>query len=1045
MPVGRHPRVPADDSTGDRGSVVAALVVAMALLALAMIFTASLITTVQRSKASTDAMMLTQYTDTAVAAAIEKLNTGKPVANTLDTSTVTCERVANRNMCFRYWALPVPGTALDPIRYDLVTRVWIDTGSRTEPADGTGVRSEKTPLEVITYQTTGGLGPTLTGGYIAYNPTPAGLFANAIHGFNTVDLEGPNLSVRSYNSQTGATGTLNATVSSSGWLAYGASTQADRTVLFGGASTAGDHTTRCTGEACTESGVRVIASTYATPTDASLAWMRTVSATTCNTVITGDWVSSEHSGQLPAGITCINGALIVDSPTTTLSPLTTVYVNGVIQISDSLNAPLTGQLASPSSLVIYSTGAAITFAPAANAGIAAMMYAPLATCGTDPANTNHITYFGSLVCGTVSLGGEWEHLYDEAAVAQFIDPVPGAAKTFAPGVPTTVGFGDFHVPDGWVSSGCVVAPPTGASGYWKLDETAGVLARDSSGSGLAAGWASTSTGRADGVCGKAAFAAAGGAIRGTFPVTANNGLTIEYWGKALIGTTVTVAGVQVTQDSTSHVTVTVGSTVNKVPFTVQNPTAWHLYTVTVSSSGTVTLYVDGIVKRTVAATVAPGTVNGPVTIGDGASTGIIDEVVYYNTPLTATKIATRWTWWNTTVTVTTADPGTPFSPPTAVSDNGSSPTAMKVKWTAPTGTFPTSSSLTGYRIEMSPTSGGTYTALGTVTGATTLFTQANPAVGTNYYRVCATYNGDTMCSAGTPILTLAVPAAPVVTVGTVTTTTAVFNWTTPTYTASFESQYRTNGGVWSATINESTNVARTHGPTTQGTKIGVQVRAINAAGTGPWSAVASATLGIDIPHANGWQTQSSYPYLYARLVYSAGAMCPAGTVVQDEMRDQVTSWGTSWNGYGAWSTGTAGASYGPWMASGISSYDVGANQLHTIRCNNPASGAVSASWGEHGPISLWHPIPNPTGVWAGLASWRTAGWGASCVAGTTASYQWQVVAATFNTGVQGWTWTFSTSWANTGQAWGSGTTWVTARCEAAGPRYSGTVSANGSF
>ena len=1041
----------------ERGSITWALLVALALTTLAAAFTASVVTGLNRSKAGTDATMLTQYTDVAVADAVARLNAGDTLPASLDTSAPKCERVTNRFMCIRYWALPVPGSALDPVRYDLVSRAWVDDGDMLEPTDGKLVRQVKLPLEVLTYQTAAGVTPELVGGdtpYIAYHPTPSGLFANAIHSFTSTSVEGPGVTVRSYNSVTGDTGTHNAAVSSAGWLSFGAETQADQTVLYGGSGILGDHVSRCTGEVCSESGTRVVTATYATPTDADVQWMRD-KAPTCTSTFAGDWVASANGGTLPAGISCINGSLIIDTPTVVSSPLTTLYVNGTISVRASLNTPLAGQLANPASLAIFSTGQAVSFDAPLGSGFSVLIYAPLATCGNNPANPNTVTYFGSLVCGTVSLGGHWEHLYDDAAVAQFVDPVVGMKKTFSPGVPVAVDFDSFTTPPGWTANSCPVAAPSTATGYWKLDEAGGILARDSSGNGGDAGWRGNAT-RVDGVCGKAAVPGATGAVVGTKSYVGSTGATIDYWAKAVAGTSVKVAGINVTHDTSSHVTVTVGVTAVKIPFTVQNHDSWHHYVITVTPAGVVTLYVDGLAKGTAPTGINPGTLSGALTIGTATAAGAVDEVAFYPTVLTATQVAQRYTFWtspskiSSSVALTAA--GTPFSAPAGAANNTSTPTALKVKWTAPTGTFPTTDPLTSYRVDRSADGATGWAQIGaTVAGTATTFTQANPPVGIGYYRVCAIYNGDTMCSGSVPITTLDIPTAPVVTVGAVTTTTAAFSWTTPTYAASFESQYRLNGGTWTGAGGAADPAVITHalasptitqGPTTQGTRIEIRVRAVNAAGSGPWSATATANLGIQGILANSWSTVSSYPYMYGYLTYSGGPMCPAGTVPQAKMRDQLTNWGGAWNGYGSYATGTAGSSTAPWMASYVASYDVGANQLQTIRCYNPSSGNAGPEWGEHGPITIWHPIPSPTGQWAGIVAYRTAGWGASCVAGTTASYQWQVVTVTFNTGPQGWT--FGTSWANTGQAWGSGTVWMTARCEASG-RYSGTVSASGGF
>ncbi len=844
----------------ERGSIAWALLVSLMLVALSSIFAASVITTVHRSRASTDTMMLTQYTDAAVADAISTLNAGDNVPATRADAAAKCEKVAARNMCFRYWAMPVPGNAADPVRYDLVTHVWVDKGAMTEPAGGLHVRAEKLPLEVITYQTGTGLGPVLADGYVAYHPTPSGLFANAIHSFASTTLTGPSLKVRSYNSQTGESGTKNATVSSSGWLSFGYDTQADRTVLFGGASAAGDHTSRCTGEACVESGTRVITATYADPTEASVAWMRTASTTACSTTTTGDYVTSAHGGKLPAGTTCIDGSLIVDTATSTTSPLTTVYVNGVVEVQDSLNAPASGTLAAPGSLVIYSTGAAVSVTAPDESAVSAMVYAPLAACGTNPASDAHVSFFGSLVCGTVSLGGGWDQMYDEAAIADYVDPVPGSAKTFSPGIPSTIGADQFTVPSGWTAAVCPIPAPAGASGYLKLDEAVGGLARDSATGSMSAGWVNkASTGRTPGICDTAAFTKTGGAVYGSNSSTATYGMSIEYWGKDLASTTaVRVAGVKVAQDDLRHVTVTVGSAAVRIPFSVENPAAWHLFTVTVSAAGQVTLYVDGAAKGTAASGVAPSTLSGDLTLGDGPGTGAMDEVVYYAAtadvpPLTAAQVADRWTFWTSPAppgaTVSTALAGVPFGAPGPLTNDASTAELLSVKWTkVTTGDFPTADPTVGYRVEYAATAAGPWTALATVPGTASTYTQTGPWHGLRSYRVCALYNGDAKCSTSSTVLTTQIAAAPTVTTDSTAGTTAVFSWTAPTYATGYDLQWRRNGGAWTL-IAKGTSRTQTVGPTTAGSKIEVQVRSVNDAGSGAWSAIAVGQLSLPTPTA----------------------------------------------------------------------------------------------------------------------------------------------------------------------------------------------------
>lgn len=1115
----------------DRGAMQWALIVVVLMSSFAVAMVTIALGHLNRTGATNDLIAVTQHTDVAVADAVAKLSAGKALPATRATATTACEKVGGRPVCSTYWALPRPGNATDPTRYDLITNAWVDTDRDGQPnADGSYVRAVRVPLEAVTYQTRDGLGPKSDAGKIVYNATPPGLFGNAIFGFTSTQIAGPQVSVSSYNSTSGELGTGGGAVASGGFVSYGTGTDADSTLLYGSAGAGGVTTTRCTGDTCNESDVSVRTHSYAAATEESVAWMGQAA---CTQTVEGNWVASEHGGKIDTPTLCVRGSLIVDAPTRVTVPSASVYVSGGVEIASSLNEPSLNSLANPAKLFVYSAGQALTVTPtvAANPGtvVAAMMFAPRAACSTDPANlkaggsyTGQVTWHGSLVCDTVSLGGSWRHIYDDAGTVTYTDPVPGAAKAWTTGAYDVIDTGDqWDIPAGWETGTCVLPAPVDAMAYWRLNEPSGLVARDSAG-GSDLEW--TTTDRGDGLCGKAAGLRPGGAaISGHALRSATGGVSLEWWARSpsspLEGSAVQAAGVRAVVDATGHLEVTAGGQTARLPFTVQNRGASHLYQVTVSNSGEVTLYVDA--ARKASGKVGSPTAGGATRLADG-SAGALHDVVVYGRVLTQQEVNDRWANWNENVSFAPSMAGDPVVAPTNVRDDGTLAQSLRMAWGAPSGTLPPegegTADLAG---QWSPSETGTYSTFATMPLGTSTLRQAAPARGANYYRICVQYNGDSFCSAPVRIITVDIPGVPVVSVsgvtgngatfswpatteaetyqyeyrvdggawsptagngaalsrtvttpsgikiefraravnvagtsawsatatanlipgtptlsvGNISTTTALFSWTSVPGAASYETQWRTNGGGWSPSTNLGASLAQWHGPTTQGTNIEVRARALSAAGVaGAWSNVTSGLLLIDHPHANGWHVQSRYPWLDARLVYSGGSMCPAGTSLQSQMRDQVTNWGDSWNGWGGWITASQGSDVSPWHNSSISSYDVGANQQINIRCWNPSSGQVSAVSGPHGPIAIWHPVPAPTGVQIWISAHRTLSWTGSCQAGLHFRSDWWVQSSVFGgTGQQN---VGAGSWANTGQAWGSGSASQAAWCMAPGGRVS---------
>lgn len=1036
----------------DRGNMAWALIVILFALALITAFTVAVMGNIKRAGETNSDIAITQRTDAAVADAVARLTAGESLPATRSGATTVCQDVDNRSVCYSYWALPHPGNAADALRYDLITHAWDDSKDRDgqPPADGGHVRAVRFPLEAITYQGT----PISENGRIVYQATPAGLFSNAMFAFGDVTLGGPDVKVGSYNSVSALDGTDNGTVASGGWVSYGRAVDVDVTRLYGTDSTGTDRTTRCTGEPCQESDVIAMQHTFAKADEASVQWMRTMA---CERTVE-NWIASQNEGRLTDRSLCVNGSFIIDVPTTVTVSDATVVVHGNILIEQSLNAPgNTWDWASPTRLAIYSTGRAVSFDPRQasepGVGVAALLYAPRAVCSTDPVNhsaahdpnpdpeatldyTGAITYSGSLVCDTISIGGSWTHSYDDAVTVSYVDPA-SASKAWVIGSPDVVDETGWETPVGWEDPTCVPPRPNNAKAWWRLTEPSGALANDSAGNNDL-GWLTSE--RGEGLCvnSKGASFGAGESAASEQPVvSATDGVTLEWWGKGAVGS-ITSAGVTVVADDTRHLTITAGGTTTRVPFTVENHGKWHFFVVTVTPSGEAKLYVDSALKKTVS--VGSPSAGGRTAIGPGTA-GSVSELVVYSRVLTEPDIQQRWAAWNASVYFGTSDAGTPFTAPT-LSDNGTTYGHLRVRWTPADGTFP-ENDLTSYVVQRATSAGGTYTDVATIPTPGTAWEDTAPQSGERWYRACAVYNGDRVCGPATLIIAIPQLTAPTVTTSNITTGGARFTWTAVQYAAGYEYQVRTNGGSWSAvaaTAADSRTVNRT--ATAQGTNIELRARGVDAYGQpGPWSTVTSAVLLVGTPGVNGWSHSLPYPDITTQLVRDNGssAICASGMTVQSRFRNKSTGVST-WNAWSSWTNSTSTTrTYA--HRSTMASYVNGVNIQMDVRCRNATTGAVSTASAGHA-TTVYHNMPSPSGAWAGIIAHRTAGWGASCPAGTSVQYQWAVSAA-FGV-VEPGGWTTATSWANTGQAWGSGVVYMAARCTA-GSRVGGTVNASGGF
>ncbi len=203
------------------------------------------------------------------------------------------------------------------------------------------------------------------------------------------------------------------------------------------------------------------------------------------------------------------------------------------------------------------------------------------------------------------------------------------------------------------------------------------------------------------------------------------------------------------------------------------------------------------------------------------------------------------------------------------------------------------------------------------------------------------------------------PAAPTASTGTVTSTTIAYSWTSVTNASRYEFQYRINGGAWSATVNDNSATTWTAGPTTQGSKIEIQVHAVNPDGNaGAWSNITGATMSISsTPAWNAMGQTDTFPSWY-HWVYNSGgaALCPAGTSIYSQFQDGVP--GSFWNGYTAWGS-NGGSSQTLTYGSTIASYSTQLQYNFNGKCVNTGSGAESATVNT-GVYVTQHAAPNVT-------------------------------------------------------------------------------------
>jgi prepilin-type N-terminal cleavage/methylation domain-containing protein len=290
----------------------------------------------------------------------------------------------------------------------------------------------------------------------------------------------------------------------------------------------------------------------------------------------------------------------------------------------------------------------------------------------------------------------------------------------------------------------------------------------------------------------------------------------------------------------------------------------------------------------------------------------------------------------------------PVPAPTPPAVTRGTETATTVAFSWPSQLYATSYDYQ-YRIN-----GGSWSSAQSTTGTSATITSSNTAKVEVQVRAINPVGTSAWSSIASGYL---LPAAPTASVGTVTSTTIAYSWTTITNASRYEFQYRTNGGGWSGTNNNGTTTTWTAGPTTQGSKIEIQVHAVNPDGNaGAWSTVVGATMSVSsTPAWNAMGQTDNFPN-WTHWVYNTGgaALCPAGTSIYSQFQDGV--YGSFWNGYTAWGS-NGGSSQTLTYGSTISSYSTTLQYNINGKCVNTASGAQSATVNT-GVYTTTHAAPN---------------------------------------------------------------------------------------
>lgn len=269
-----------------------------------------------------------------------------------------------------------------------------------------------------------------------------------------------------------------------------------------------------------------------------------------------------------------------------------------------------------------------------------------------------------------------------------------------------------------------------------------------------------------------------------------------------------------------------------------------------------------------------------------------------------------------TQATTAASPAAPTSPSVA----SPTTTSMQFSW------VDNSNNETGFKIERS-TDNSTWSQIGTVGANVTSYSATGLSANTTYYFRTRAYNGVGDSAYTSSVSGLTAPAAPVVTVGTITSNSIALSWTATgaTYTVEWSAD---GGSTWSSVGEYTTNTATsvTDGGLMANTGYDYRVRATNANGNSAYGTASATTLpsqysasyltiggggggGTGGGGAGGYKSGTATLVIGNSYTITIGAGGAAGTNGSNSVFDSVTSTGGGKGGaFGA--VGSSGGSGG---------------------------------------------------------------------------------------------------------------------------------------
>ncbi len=272
---------------------------------------------------------------------------------------------------------------------------------------------------------------------------------------------------------------------------------------------------------------------------------------------------------------------------------------------------------------------------------------------------------------------------------------------------------------------------------------------------------------------------------------------------------------------------------------------------------------------------------------------------------------------------------------------------------------------------------------------------------TYYFRVRANSVTGSGAWSSTVIAATWVLAAPTTSASTVSSSSFSQTWNAITHAASYTFQCSSDGVTWGTGCQGTTTATSyTYTGAAQGYQYYVRVQAVNGSYTSAWSNTASTITTIDAPAAytmSYGNTSATWNFLTA----TSNAICPSGTTPSYDWYSNGSLWvsGTQYK--------TVSWQYSAW------------NQTVTLsvasRCITSATSSSFVWANNSGTGSLTAPS-----VWAYLAAYRTAGWGATCPTWTTGSVYYFSVHGTGTVGYVQSGATQATSWDGTAYSWGNG-------------------------